>query len=713
MISIILPTYNEADNIKLIVPQISKLFTDKDIKGEIIVVDDNSPDGTADLARALSQKYPVRVYVRKNERGLATAVMKGFELARGEICLIMDADLSHPVDKIPEMINPIVQGNCDATVGSRYIAGGGCKNWSFIRRIVSKGSGILALGLTNLSDPTSGFMAIKKSLLEGIKLDPIGWKIVLEVIVKTNSRFKEIPIVFGDRQFGKSKLDLRVQKEYLGHLWKLYLYKYPTIKAFLILLITTAVFRLLYIRWVELAPDEAYYYTWSRNLQWGYYDHPPMVGFLIRVFTTIGGQGEFGVRWGWVIMGALLTILLYRLGTKMFSSERAGFYAALLMNISLLGSTGAVIVTPDGPQGLFWVLAISSVYKAFRGESDLWWYFTGIWFGLGLLSKYTMILLAPCLFLFLLSSPEGRKWLNRKEPYLAFFLGLLIFSPVIFWNAQNEWISFRMQISHGLEVKNAARLKYFWEYWGGQAAVVTPLLFLALIWAMVKSAVAGFRRQKYNLLLLFWTSTPILLFFAGTSFRTKVEANWPALAYFPALVAMAGIAGEEWAGWKKGRKGFSWAVALSVLLITLVAHLQPIYPLVPIPPKRDPTSRLYGWRILGERIKEVARSMEPGKEIFLLSPRYHMVGEGMFYTQAKFPVYQWDAPQRINNLSWVNAPPVGSQAIFFTEDGNELPHGLAPLFDSCEKLEPLVIRRNSSPVRTHPIWKCSGFKGLK
>lgn len=713
MISIILPTYNEADNIKLIVPKISKLFTDKDIKGEIVVVDDNSPDGTADVARTLSQKYPVRVYVRKNERGLATAVMKGFELARGEICLIMDADLSHPVDKIPEMINPIVQGNCDATVGSRYIAGGGCENWSSIRRIVSKGSGILALGLTNLSDPTSGFMAIKKSVLEGIKLDPIGWKIVLEVIVKTNSRFKEIPIVFADRQFGKSKLDLKVQKEYLGHLWRLYLYKYPTLKAFLILLITTAVFRLFYIRWVELAPDEAYYYTWSRSLQWGYYDHPPMVGFLIRIFTALGGQGEFGVRWGWAVMGALLTFLLYRLGTKMFNSERAGFYAALLMNMSLLGSTGSVIVTPDEPQGLFWVLAVFSVYKAVEGKDPHWWYLTGVWFGLGLLSKYTMILLAPCIFLFLLSSTEGRKWLWRKEPYLAFILGLLIFSPVIFWNAKNDWISFRFQISHGLEIKKGAGLKDFGEYWGGQAGVVTPLLFLALIWAMVKSAIAGFGQRKNTFLLLFWTSAPILFFFAFTSLRTKVEANWPALAYFSALVALAGIVSKEWPGWKKARKGFAWAAVLSALLVTFLAHLQPIYAVVPIQAKEDPTSQLYGWRILGERIKEVARSMERERDIFLLTPHYQLVGEGMFYTQGEYRAYQWDAPQRINNLSGVNAPPVGSQAIFFTEGVNELPKDLEPLFDSCEKLEPLIVRRNSSIVRTHPIWKCRGFKGLQ
>jgi glycosyltransferase involved in cell wall biosynthesis len=713
MVSIILPTYNEADNIRLIVPKISKLFRDKGIQGEIIIVDDDSPDGTGAVAQTLSGQYPVRVHVRKGERGLATAVMKGFELARGEICVIMDADLSHPVDKIPEMIEPMVQGNYDATVASRYIAGGGCENWSFIRKVVSKGSGILAGGLTQLSDPTSGFMAIKKSVLEGIKLDPIGWKIVLEIIVKTQARFKEVPIVFADRQFGESKLDFRVQKEYLGHLWKLYLYRYPYLKAFLLLLITTSVFRLFYIQWVELAPDEAYYYTWSRSLQWGYYDHPPMVGFLIWVSTIIGGPGEFGVRWGWVVMGALTTFLLYRLGAKMFASDRAGFYAALLMNISLLGSTGAVIVTPDGPQGLFWVLAISSVYRTFRGESNCWWYLTGLWFGLGLLSKYTTILLAPCIFLFLLSSAEGRKWLYRKEPYLALVLGLLIFSPVILWNAGHQWVSFRMQLSHGLGERGAGGLQYFWEYWGGQAAVVTPLVFLALIWAMIKSGTAGFRRQRTNLLFLFWTSAPILLFFAYTSLRTKVEPNWPALAYFSALVALAGIAGEEWGGWKKGRRGFCWAAALSALLITFLAHLQPICPLVPISPERDPTSQLYGWRILGERIQEVARSMEPGREIFLLSPRYQLVGEGMFYTGAKFPVYQWDAPGRINNLSVTHAPPAGSRAVFFTEDGNGLPQGLGPLFDSCEKLEPLVIRRNSSPVRTHPIWKCSGFKGMK
>lgn len=483
-------------------------------------------------------------------------------------------------------------------------------------------------------------------------------------------------------------------------------------RAFWAILIAITFLRLLYIQWIELAPDEAYYYTWSKNLQWGYYDHPPMVGFLIWIFTSLAGQGEFGVRLGWVLIGALLSFVLFQMGREMFGSDRAGFFSALLMNIALLASTGAVIVTPDGPQALFWVVAVFSVFKAVDGKSGTWWMVTGVALGLGLLSKYTMILFAPCIFLFLLSSEEGRKWLLRKEPYLAFLLGLLIFSPVILWNGQHDWVSFRFQLSHGLEVKKSVGLRYFGEFWAGQAGVLSPLLFLALVWAMVRSAVEGFRHRKNHLLLLFWTSAPILVFFAYTSIRTKVEANWPALAYFSAVVALAGIAGERWAGWKKTQKRLTWVTLASALLVTLLAHIQPLYAVVPIPPRKDPTSQLQGWRSLGKEIEMAARSLDANKGIFLLTPRHQLVGEGMFYTRRQFPVYQWDAPQRINHLSVTNSPPAGSQAIFFTEGGDGIPKGLAGLFESCQKLGSFDVRRNDSIVRTHPIWKCVGFKGL-
>jgi len=233
MISVILPTYKEAENVRVIVPRIFEVLNKAGLQCETIIVDDNSPDGTAEIAAELAERYPLTVYVRKDERGLATAVMKGFDLASGDIVVVMDADLSHPVEKIPEMVKPIMENRCDATIGSRYTDGGGCEDWPFIRRFISRFSGYLALGLVKLSDPTSGFMAIRKSALYNAPLDPVGWKIVLEVVVKTRARVQDVPIIFSDRQKGESKLDTRVQAEYLAHLWKLYHFKYPSIVQFL------------------------------------------------------------------------------------------------------------------------------------------------------------------------------------------------------------------------------------------------------------------------------------------------------------------------------------------------------------------------------------------------------------------------------------------------------------------------------------------------
>ena len=233
MISVILPTYNEVENIRLIVPELSRVFEKEKMDGEIIVVDDNSPDGTACVAEELAKSYPVRVHVRKSARGLSKAVMEGFALSQGDICVVMDADLSHPVEKLPEMVRPIMQGDCDAVIGSRYVEGGGSENWSLVRRMMSRGAGFLAKGVTRLSDPTSGFMAVRKDILAGRNIDPLGWKIVLEVVVKVAPRFIEVPILFADRAQGKSKLSLGAQVDYLHHLWRLYCYRYRGVFEFI------------------------------------------------------------------------------------------------------------------------------------------------------------------------------------------------------------------------------------------------------------------------------------------------------------------------------------------------------------------------------------------------------------------------------------------------------------------------------------------------
>ena len=233
IISIILPTYNEAENLYLIIPKIFNILNKSKIYAELIVVDDNSPDGTAEVAKKFLNKYPVKVFIRKNERGLGTAILKGLEVAKGEICLLMDADLSHPVEAISDMVKPIIENKADMTLASRYIKDGEFEGVSFIRRIISKIAGLFARGLTNVTDPTSGFMGIKKSLLKRVNLKAASWKLPLEIIVKCNPLIKEVPIVFVNRHKGKSKFGLRASFRYLQHLLGLYCYRFPAIFEFI------------------------------------------------------------------------------------------------------------------------------------------------------------------------------------------------------------------------------------------------------------------------------------------------------------------------------------------------------------------------------------------------------------------------------------------------------------------------------------------------
>ena len=230
-------------------------------------------------------------------------------MAQGDVCVVMDADLSHPVEKIPNMIQPILEGKCDATVGSRYVDGGGSQNWPLIRRIVSKGAGLLAKGVTTLSDPTSGFMAVRRSILEGIQLDPLGWKIVLEVVVKTRSRVMEIPIVFADRVEGQSKLGLKAQIDYLRHLGRLYAYRYTLLLEFFKfclvgltgLVVDTAVLVSL-VDYASQDPRFAAVFAFAAAVSWNYLFNriwafrfgrstPIRQSYVLFVSTCIGGLG--------------------------------------------------------------------------------------------------------------------------------------------------------------------------------------------------------------------------------------------------------------------------------------------------------------------------------------------------------------------------------------------------------------------------------------
>ncbi len=223
-VSVIIPTYNEKGNIEKIIPQIFSVFRSSNISGEVVVVDDDSPDMTWKAAQELGRSYNIKTVRRMTEKGLSSAVIEGFRHASGEFIGVMDADLSHPPAAIPDMLEPLQTGSTDLVIGSRHVSGGGTENWPRRRKIISMGARMLARGLTGLKDPVSGFFFFRRDIIKGVKLNPIGYKIGLEVIVKGrhNKRITEVPYTFSDRKLGRSKMDKREILNYVIHLARLY-----------------------------------------------------------------------------------------------------------------------------------------------------------------------------------------------------------------------------------------------------------------------------------------------------------------------------------------------------------------------------------------------------------------------------------------------------------------------------------------------------------
>jgi len=213
MVSVIAPTYNEAENIRQFISDVSEVLKINRIDGELIIIDDNSPDGTALLARGLQSQYNnLEVMTRDGSPCLSRAVQEGFGRAKGEIVVVMDADLSHPAEAIPRLVEPLRLGRCQMAICSRYVAGGGVTEWPLSRRAISRAGAILANAIApNVKDAASGFFAVKRSVFEDIKFSSNGQKIGLEIIAKGNyTDILEVPYIFKDRQKGKSKFTLKV-----------------------------------------------------------------------------------------------------------------------------------------------------------------------------------------------------------------------------------------------------------------------------------------------------------------------------------------------------------------------------------------------------------------------------------------------------------------------------------------------------------------------
>jgi dolichol-phosphate mannosyltransferase len=243
LVSIIVPTLNEAENLPLLAPRVAAAMAGRPY--ELIVVDDNSRDDTPAVCARLARQCPLTLYVRENPKdGLSGAVLAGFERARGEILVVMDADLQHPPEQLPALLGPLDRGEADFVLGSRHAPGGTvAERWGVLRRINSRVATLLARPFAGrITDPMSGFFALRRSALDRAeRLTPLGYKIGLELMCKCRvGAVREVPIEFKARAHGRSKLTVREQFRYLEHLSRLYDFTFPRLSPVVKFLIATA-----------------------------------------------------------------------------------------------------------------------------------------------------------------------------------------------------------------------------------------------------------------------------------------------------------------------------------------------------------------------------------------------------------------------------------------------------------------------------------------
>jgi dolichol-phosphate mannosyltransferase len=215
----VVPTYNERERLADLVHAIFRSYGDAGVDGELIIVDDNSPDGTGAIADDLAQHYRIIVVHRAGKLGLGTAVVEGFERASAPVVGVIDADLSHPPEMLPRMLAVMTRSSADLVIGSRYIPGGGTRNWTFSRRLMSRVACLAARPLTRVVDATSGLFLIRRDLARTVKISAGGFKICLELLVRARpASVVEVPYVFSDRAAGESKMNTR---EALGYFTQL------------------------------------------------------------------------------------------------------------------------------------------------------------------------------------------------------------------------------------------------------------------------------------------------------------------------------------------------------------------------------------------------------------------------------------------------------------------------------------------------------------
>lgn len=409
--------------------------------------------------------------------------------------------------------------------------------------------------------------------------------------------------------------------------------------------------RLIYSARVELLPEETYYWNYARHLDIGYLDHPPMVGWLIAAGTQVFGDAEFGVRSGAILSGALATFFAYRLTRELFGAPSA-LVAVVLAQTLPFFFLSALLMTPDAPLTAAWSAALYYSARALvldRGEA---WWRAGVCFGLGLLCKYTIALLGLSVLVFMVIDPGSRRWLRRREPYLAALIAAAIFAPVIVWNAQHEWASFLFQTSRRLADAPQFALH---KLLASAIVLLTPTGFAAVALLLLgrgsSTADAGeLDRVRASRFLKTATLTPVAVFIVF-SLRHEVKLDWTGAPWLGVVPLLAAGIVQSASGVASGLRALiraAWVPTIGILLLVYGAGLYDLAIGIPgLGYGRHAELVPVGWRELGAKINTIAEGV--GREAGGHDPL--VVGMDRYAIASELAFYRPDRPSGVGHTS--------------------------------------------------------------
>lgn len=412
-----------------------------------------------------------------------------------------------------------------------------------------------------------------------------------------------------------------------------------TEKIFWFFLTSLTFFRLIYIFFIPVTPQEAYYWYYSQYPAWSYFDHPPMAAYSIWVGTQLFGNSIFGVKFVGLFWSALTNILIFYTTRKMIVYNQSGFenkataslplIAVLLYNLTTFAHIYAVSTMPDTPLLFFWMLVLFTVQEALQTQKKSWWFAAGAALGFGLMSKYTMIAIVPSVFLYLLIEKEHRAQLLKPWPYLAILIAAVIFSPVIFWNQQHEWASFIFQFGERAEAMKPIRFKYFGQLVGSQMFILTPfvfVLFLVVTWKIISQWKSKTKFHFFFLSAMIITGGFILI-----SLRSLVKMNWLLPGYLGLIMISASLCHSEF---KCTSRWLRSGAIVSIILIT-AAHLIWLIPNIPL----GEGNTWSGWQDAAKQVFEIQKELGGKDKVFIFSNSYKGASLMKFYLPDQQDVY--------------------------------------------------------------------------